>query len=323
MSRQEDVEQLRDVMGTSPQRSFVNVTGYVRGGESIDVRPISGFDENWYRGMFIMATSTWGGPYDSGMEKWNRATVDARMQVLLAIVQRKALPLALEHPQFLFEVSGCSRSAFDQIARARLGVTFSSMGVRDNSHADTDVIVPPKIHDDAESLARFQDGIEAMKNAYVGLLEQGQKSWQDARAVLPMGMMHRFCISINYASLSTLCGKRLQFCEQYDTVAVAWKLRQALTRRYALLGVALRPSCDFARRCTYHEANSLGEAFGALFRGCGRWEDPYPLYEFNESAAERSDVEQWLGETVPDGDLPIDFESALGRDHHWFEEEFA
>jgi hypothetical protein len=128
-------------------------------------------------------------------------------------------------------------------------------------------------------------------------------------------------MNINYAALTGFMGKRLMFCEQYDTVAVAWKMRQELGKNYALLAEPLRPSCDFAKKCTYHQANALGEAFGCLFKGCGRWEDPEPLYEFNEAAAERKDIEAWMGEPVPEGWDVIKWEEAFEKDRHFFEQE--
>jgi thymidylate synthase ThyX len=318
----QEVDKMRQLMGTASKKVGENKTRFVRGGEDIVVdmiapRPLT----NFYLGMYSMAVSTWGGVDDSSLDKWNDAPVEARMRVVQAILQRKALPLALEHPQFLFEIRGCSRSAFDQIARARIGTTISSMGVRDNAHPDIDIVTPPKVYDDPDSFLIFKEGVLKVKETYKALLDQGQRSWQDARAVLPMGMKHRFCLNINYAALQGMLGKRLQFCEQYDTVAVAWKIRQELSKHYALLGEALRPSCDFARRCTYHEANSVGEEFGCLFAGCGRWPDPYEYAEFNEAAADVKDIEEWMHESVPKGEDPIDWDAAAERDRHWFEGE--
>ena len=202
--RIDEIEKMREIMGTKPRvpEELVPKTRFIRGGEEISVRMISPTSPlpNVYAGMFAMAVSTWGGAWDSSVDKWHNAPIEARRNVVLAILQRKALPLALEHPTFLFEIMGCSRSAFDQIARARIGTTFASMGVRDNAHPDLDVVVPPKVYDDLESLTTFIKGVLAAKRTYVDLLKQGQRSWQDARAVLPMGSVHRFMMNVNYAA---------------------------------------------------------------------------------------------------------------------------
>lgn len=325
-TRQEELNELRDLMGTKPRvpEELEPKTDYLRGGERISTKlviPNPYNLPNYYAGIFCMATSTWGGAWDSGIEKWNKAPVWARKDVVLAVLQGQALPLALEHPQFLFEVRGCSRSAFDQIARARIGTTFSSMGVRDNAHPDLDVVVPPYVYDDPKSLDIFKRGVEAAKRSYSDLLQQGQRSWQDARAVLPMGSVHRFMMNINYAALRTFMAKRLMLEEQYDTVAVAWKMRQELGKHYALLAAPLRPACDLARRCVYHKAHTLSELFGCLFKGCGRWgEEEYTYADFNEASANPQDIEEWLGEPLPAPEDPIPWEEAFRQDKHFFEE---
>jgi hypothetical protein len=319
--RRAKVAKRREELGTKPRELEEKLTVYHRGGAAVRVSLISE-QENPYRAMYSMATQTWGGPWDSGVEKWDNASVVDRHLVVQAILQRQALPLALEHPQFLFEITGCSRSAFDQIARARLGVTFSSMGTRDNAHGDFEVVVPPPIYDDPHLFECYKSSIEESKRMYCALLRAG-RSWQDARAVLPQSMVHRFNMNINYAALSTLLGKRLQFCEQPDTVAVAWKLLEALDKSFAVLALPLRPSCDFARKCTYHQEN-LGEHFTSLFNGCGRWPEPYPAGDFDESSTDQKDIsviltDERLLELVDNGEMSIEWAQAFERDARFFE----
>ena len=317
----EAIRQMRIDVGSKPRELEERSTKYHRGGEAVSVRlVIPNTAVNYYAGMFVMAVSTWGGPYDSGVDKWNGAKVESRQATVRAILQRQALPLALEHPQFLFEVTGCSRSAFDQIARMRIGTTFSSMGTRDNAHGDFEVVVPPRIYDDRHLLANFKHSVEETKRMYISLLKGG-RSWQDARGVLPQSMVHRFCMNVNYAALSGFMSKRLMFEEQFDTVAVAWKMRQTLGRNYALLAAPLRPACDLARRCVYHTTNSLSEAFGCLFKGCERWGKPeYDYADFDEYSTEESDVEAWIGEKLPAPRDPIPWDESFEKDRHFFEE---
>lgn len=274
------IDSLREVMGTRPQDNPPLETKYYRGVEGIKVTLID-HSVNPYKAMVTFATETWGNVFDS--EKWERLTPEARFEVVSAVLQRKALPLALEVPSFTFEVSGCSRSAFDQIARARVGVTFSSMGWRDNNHKNVGFRVPERVYDEPEKLEKFKEGIEKSKEIYAWMVDEGQENWQDARASLPISALHRFGMSMNYAALSSMCGKRLMFCEQADTVAVAWLVRRRVEEKFPLLASYLRPSCDWAKRCTYHEANELSEAFGCLFKGCGRWpeaDDGYATFNY-------------------------------------------
>lgn len=314
------IRQMRKRIGTAAQELKREPLRFLRGGEGIEVDLLN-HETNWYAGMFVMAVSTWGGPHDSGVDKWNRSTPEERAMVVESILTRKGLPLALEHPSFLFEVRGASRSAFDQIARARVGVTFASMGARDNPHANFEVIVPPSTFDSIPAREALVTAAEGVQRQYVELLDDG-RSWQDARAVLPMAMMHRFMMNASFTALQNICAKRLQFCEQYDTVAVAWHLKKEVTRYYAMLGEALRPGCDFVKRCTYHDVSPLAEMYGAMFRACGRWPDPHPWYDFNESSTDPSDIESWVGPVVP-GDAPFDWSSAAAADRHWFEQELG
>jgi hypothetical protein len=323
-----NISQLREKIGTKPRELETKPTEYLRGGEGVQVKMLSPQypHTNFYFGMFCMAVQTWGGPWDSAVTKWNNSSPEDRFTAVKAIMERQALPLALEHPQFLFEISGCSRSSFDQIARARLGVTFSSMGTRDNAHGDFAVVVPPNVYDNEALLHEFKAGVEHSKAVYVEMLKAG-RSWQDARAMLPQSMVHRFSMNLNYAAMSTFMGKRLQFCEQYDTVAVAWKMRAELEKYYALFALTLRPSCDYARKCTYHQTN-LNELFSNLFNGCGRWPDPYPAGDFNESSTEQKDIQQWTASTIEqinlinNGEYKTDWEVAFEGDKHFFEQQY-
>jgi len=315
----EHIDTLREILGTKPKDIKDSpLPRFVRGGEEISVKMISPNPlPNYYAGMFVMAVSTWGGPQDSGVDKWNRCTPDQRRMIVQAILERKTIPGARELPSFMFEITGASRSAFDQIARGRVGYTFASMGVRDNSHEDAPIIVPPHIYDDEENMMVFEDAILRMNQAYRMLLIDGEKSFQDARAVLPMSMMHRFCMNINYQALSSFMATRLMFEEQYDTVAVAYKMKQELGKHYAMLSAPLQGTCDAVGRCVYHNS----ELFSGLFKGCERYGPDEGYYTtFNEASADSKDIELLLGEPLPKPGASIPWDEAFEKDEHFFTE---
>ncbi len=311
---------LRAILGTKPKGLTDSLPRMVRGGAEIDVDMVSPYPlTNFYMGMFVMAVATWGDHKESGMDKWNRCTPDQRRMVVQSILERKTIPGSRELPTFMFEVTGASRSAFDHIARGRVGYTFASMGVRDNSHEGAPIVVPPNVYDNQAMFEKFRDAIYETNFAYRMVLREGEASFQDARALLPMSMMHRFCININYQALSGLMAQRLMFEEQYDTVAIAYKMRQELGRNYAMLAAPLRSACDLAGRCVYHNS----ELFSGLFKGCERYgpdEDHYTT--FNESSANPKDIEMWLGEKLEYPGEPIHWDSAYEQDEHFFTEEF-
>jgi thymidylate synthase ThyX len=291
--------ELRKLLGTNPHLGDENAPiTYFRGCEGIKVRLVATLD-NPYRAMYTMAVATWGPVFSP--DKWEEASVEARVAVVLAVLNRQALPLALEAPQFVFEIQGPSRSAFDQVARARIGATFASMGWRDNCHTDIGFRVPTRIYDDPQQMKEYSSAIGGAVRAYRNLVDLGQGNWQNARAALPISACHRWVQVMNYAALQNFCSKRLSACEQEDTVGTAWMIREAVRKRFPLLAEFLRPGCDFARRCTYHNGQEIAESFGALFRGCGRWPSPVDE-EFaltNESCTDYEELSNQLKIAIP------------------------
>lgn len=299
------VERMRVVMGTAPSAHPPYQTEFWRGVEGIEVQLVPGsYPRNPYRSIYELATMTWGSTNDPAT-KWERTPPRARADVVKAVLSFKSLPNAMEAPSFTFVVNRVSRWAFDQIARARIGVIFSSMGTRDNCHLD----IGFRLHEatwrsDVRREAVMRACLSA-KESYREIVETGAGSWQEARTVLPISCLHRFGMGINFLALRNLCNKRMQACEAEDVVAVAWLMRAQLERRYPYLAAWLRPGCDGARRCTYHESYSMSEAFGALFRGCGRWPSPdYTLgedFQRNESCSDYATISRQIGYEIPDG----------------------
>lgn len=282
---QAGIDSVREAMGTLPSMRPPKRTRFFRGVEGIEVHYVDG-PHNPYKSIFAVTAATWGNSWKT--KKWDAVTPEARFFVVKATLDGKTLPNGMETPSFTFEVAGASRAAFDQIARVRIGAVIGSMGVRDNNHTDADFRIPEAMWN-SKMLHRIQAHLETVKDIYAAYLDQGQGHWQDARAIMPMSMIHRFTIAFNYMALRGFMGKRLQACEQADTVAVAWHMRQRVADEFPLLAAYLRPSCDLAKRCTYHEDSTLSEAFGCLFKGCGRWPEADDGYAtFNESCADYS-----------------------------------
>jgi hypothetical protein len=103
-------------------------------------------------------------------------------------------------------------------------------------------------------------------------------------------------------ALRGFMAKRLKFCEQEDTVATAWLMRERVLEKFPLLGEQFMPGCDVKGKCDYHEAESMSEAFGCLFRGCGRHTDPYPYATFNESCSDEVTIAKQSGIFIPNAE---------------------
>lgn len=297
--------EFREWIGTKPSVNVVEETKFYRGVESINVHLVD-HSVNPYKSIFTMATSTWGGVWKTN--KWESTSPEARLYVVLAVLNRKCLPNAMESVSFTFEIAGPSRSSFDQVARARVGSVFSSMGWRDNNHSDIGFRVPEGIWVDEKRRKRFIEGRLRDKQDYVDDLKTGQSNWQDARAVLPISALHRWSMAMNYMALTGFMGHRLMFSEQADTVATAWLMRERVKEKFPLLASYLRPASDFAKKCVEHVGDEMAQAFGNLFRCSGRWpcELASDKYSFNTACSDRSTMMSQLGIYIPEGseDLP-------------------
>lgn len=292
----EEIEKLRVDMRTAPSRDVPLTTSFYRGVEAVDVS-LMDWPNNPYKAMVNMVTSTWG----DVIEKWEEIEPPARFLILKALLEHKTLPVAMEYPTFCFAISGCSRSAFDQIARTRIGAGYCSYGWRDNDQSDVGFVVPDQIYDDWVLRDKFINVCQQSKEVYHEMVKSGQANWQNARAILPISAEHRFSMTINYLALQGFCGRRLKFCEQADTVAVAWLIRECVKEVFPLLASYLRPSCDWGGKCQYHQTNTLSELFGCLFKSCGRNQDENPdgYALFNHSCANRVNLEEQLMIRIP------------------------
>jgi len=286
-----EIEELRKLMGTHFNLGKIKQDPFVIGCEGIKVKMID-WPRNPYRAMYVLATSCWGDKID----KWSQTEPKYRFQVVQAVLNGEALPLALEVPQFTFVIEGPSRAAFDQIARARLGVVFSARGMRDNSWAGCEFRIPNNIVSN-----------KGISNIYKGVFREvilaysqatiNKSSWQAARAILPMNVVYGWSMAINFQALRGLCANRMKFCEQEDTVATAWLLAKEVKKKFPLLGLYLRPGCDWRGICQYHQSYSLSEMFGCLFKECGRHPCPgktdnYSI--FNKSCSSIELIEKQL-----------------------------
>ena len=253
-----------------------------------------------------MALMTWG----DVKYKWSVLSPEERFEVSKKVLQKKALPLGTESPSYLFRIWGVTRSSFDQIARQRIGATFSSLGWN-NIHSQTGFRISNEVvdHEDyAEFECLIKDCLDKIKNTYITMISKGV-SWQSAREVLPLGLLHWFNFSCTYSTLQQFCSRRLCFSEKEDTVAVAWLMRQRINEVTPFLSSFLRPSCDWSKRCGYWVGDSLPEHMGSLFLPCGR--NPCRIEgiepEFNIPSTNVKNLERDLNIIIPrnDEDLPV------------------
>lgn len=313
------IEELRRVMGTLPDQKPSRRDNVIRGVKGITVGLID-WPKNPYKAIFTLATSTWG----KRIDKWPLTRPEHRFLVVKAALTGNTLPTALETPKFTFAIEGISRSSFDQTARGRIGFGYGARGVRDNSHADATLRIPEELWDDSELISEAIETFKRVKELYCKILDRGNQSWQSARCILPLGMVYGFSFTGHFKAIMEYCSKRMKLCEQEDTVATAWLMREAILGVFPFLANFLRPGCDYAGKCQYHKSYSMSELFGCLFKECGR--NPCPdsndYAEFNRSCSDQATIAEQLGIVIPGPSDWIDytFETLEPPDRALFEE---
>ena len=296
------IDNMRQAMGTLPSQAPKKTYAWKNSLDSLYVNMVD-WTLNPYKAMVAMAAATWGDNETGSTGKWALLTPDNRFRIVLAILTGNTLPQAAEAVQFTFEVNGTPRHTFDQHARARVGTAFASIGTRDNNKLDADFLFYPdvakRIEEDPEYRKRVEEWIKNTKDLYENTISHGQGSWQSGRAFLPMSTNHSYVFTQNYLALKGQCSRRLMACEESSIVALHIALRKLVGGKFPLLANYLRPACDGARRCIYHEGpEGMTKYFSSLFACCGRWPTKEQYSEFNVSCSTYEELAEH-GFTLP------------------------
>ncbi|MFA5174622.1 MAG: FAD-dependent thymidylate synthase [Candidatus Pacearchaeota archaeon] len=266
------------------------------------------FPKNPYKLLYEFAVATWGNEEYPTM--WERTKPEHRFFVVKNVLANKALPLGNEALQFSFIIRKPSRAAFDQHSRQRIGATFASQGVRDNSRLMAGFRVPNEIWRDESKRNMIISTAILVKKAYYEIVSSKEgNSYQAARSIMPMGWTHNYKYSVNFMALKGYMAQRLVASEQEDTVATAIMIWDQINKVFPLLANNLRPKCDWAKRCMCHQGDG-GDMFGALFKGCGRFPETEGKYAtFNYACTDYPTLDAQLGVHLPSPDEWKEYDS--------------
>ena len=136
-----------------------------------------------------------------------------------------------EHASFTFGIDGISRACSHQLVRHRLA-SYSQQSQRYVPFSDEEgFVIPPKIAEDAESLAVFQEAMRSAKEAYDRLVELGREReleketiQEDARFVLPNAAETRIVVTMNARELRHFFHVRCCRRAQWEINALAWRM---------------------------------------------------------------------------------------------------
>ena len=175
---------------------------------------------------------------------------DEEVARLVGILVSSGHHSTLEHASFTFGVDGISRACSHQLVRHRLA-SYSQQSQRYVRFSDGEgFIVPPKIAEDSEALAVFNEAMEQAVKAYERLVELGERRGlkketvqEDARFVLPNAAETRLVVTMNARELRHFFQVRCCRRAQWEINRLAWWMRCLARGAAPLLFAKSGPDC--------------------------------------------------------------------------------
>lgn len=134
-----------------------------------------------------------------------------------------------EHAIATVRVTGISRACANQLVRHRIA-SYSQLSQRSVSHKDMDVIIPPTIADDPESLEVFLNMTKRNREAY-DYFRRRKIPKQDARYVLPEAMETQIVVTMNFRAWLHFLRLRTDKSAQWEIRNVANKIWERLKKK--------------------------------------------------------------------------------------------
>lgn len=158
----------------------------------------------------------------------------------------------IEHASFTFGIEGVSRSLLAQITRHRLA-SFSVksqryVGLAGKGEDGFSYIIPPAIEalgpEASEDFCQQMHTIQRWYDEWVDKLgNQGEKTFEDARFVLPNAAETKFIMTMNARELIHFFSLRCCNRAQWEIRAVAWKMLELAAGAAPYLFAKAGPGC--------------------------------------------------------------------------------
>jgi len=171
----------------------------------------------------------------------------------------------IEHAVFTFGIEGVSRALLAQITRHRIA-SFSVQSQRYVNMTDFNCVVPPRIAENPEALAIYNEAVEETKSAYTRLAEVLVKAeteqyvsegmepeaaakkaskavLEDARFILPNGCETKMVVTMNARSLYNFFSLRCCERAQWEIRAVADEMLRLVKQACPQLFSKAGPKC--------------------------------------------------------------------------------
>lgn len=178
-----------------------------------------------------------------GIDELAESFGEERQKKLIAKVVKSGHLSVLEHASFTFAIEGISRVTTHQLVRHRLA-SYSQQSQRyvklDGSNIK--IVEPKSISSRKEAHEIFLKVVSQAKETYIKLLELGVKK-EDARFILPQGVVTKIIVTMNARELFHFFSLRLCVRAQWEIREVAMRMLKEVKKVAPYLFSFAGPPC--------------------------------------------------------------------------------
>jgi len=168
------------------------------------------------------------------MYQWDKMS-DSEVEVWIKETLKRNHFSPWEHSVYTFVIENCSRVCTHQLVRHRIAsYTQLSQRFARMTGEYFGVVKPPRIALNKEAEKIFDKAIKASYEAYLKLLDIGIAP-EDARYILPQGIITKIVVTMNARELHHFFGLRMCVKAQWEIRYVAWRMWQEVMKVHPLL----------------------------------------------------------------------------------------
>jgi len=176
------------------------------------------------------------------MYQWDKMS-DSEVEVWIKETLKRNHFSPWEHSVYTFVIENCSRVCTHQLVRHRIAsYTQLSQRFARMTGEYFGVVKPPRIALNKEAERIFDKVVKESYEAYLKLLNMGIAP-EDARYILPQGVITKIVVTMNARELHHFFGLRMCVKAQWEIRYVAWRMWQEVMKVHPLLFKWAGPRC--------------------------------------------------------------------------------
>jgi thymidylate synthase (FAD) len=189
-------------------------------------------------------------------DMFSQESVDAQKKSeFIAKIVASGHESPLEHVKFTFAIEGVSRALTHQLVRHRVA-SYSQQSQRYVKETDFDYITPPSIARNPVALAKFEETMRYIQQAYTEIGDalksdglKGESVNQDARFVLPQAAETKIVVTMNCRELIHFFKHRCCSRAQWEIRALAQMMAAQCHEVLPEVFPAKAAKCDYLGYC--------------------------------------------------------------------------